>query len=109
MDESLFGNFQTQILKMIQDLIKQIETELKTLRYTEHSIIELPPIVNRINVTINIVKLAIIDGHKLRNTDLKWCEYYPQYNHMFDSEKMEKLGELYFNLIEEINKEIYFE
>ena len=97
------------IVKMIQGLITQIETELKTLGYTERSINLLPPIINRITITMHMAKLVIKDGHKLNRNDQKWCEYYAQYNHIFDSEKMEVLGELYFSLIETMKKENYFE
>ncbi|MFA7273365.1 MAG: hypothetical protein WC044_05820 [Crocinitomicaceae bacterium] len=89
---------------MIQDLIDKINTELINLGYTENKVNSLPPIVNRINITINMAKLALKDNHKLTKEDKKWCEYYAQYNNMFDSDKLEHLGELYFELIEAMDK-----
>lgn len=94
---------------MIQELIDKISAELINLGYAESKVNSLPPIINRINITINMVKLVLNDNHKLTMEDKKWCEYYAQYNHMFDSEKMENLGELYFSLIEAMKKENYFE
>lgn len=92
---------------MIQDLIDKIENEIKTLGFNEIDINKLPPIINRINITLNIAKLVLSNNHKLAKEDKKWCEYYAQYNHMFDSNRMEKLGELYFELIEALEKEYF--
>jgi hypothetical protein len=60
-------------------------------------------------ITMNMAKLWLRDGQKLNKTDEKWCEYYAQYIHMFDSDRMEKLGELYFLLIEAMKAEKCFE
>ena len=91
-------------INMIQKLIHDITQELDTLGYTPHS---SPPIINRINITLNLAKLALIDGHKLTTEDKKWCSHYAQYIYFFDSDEMEKLGDLYFELTELLQKECF--
>lgn len=91
----------------MKELIEKINNELSVLGIYEKSMRSLPPVVNRINITLNIAKLALFDRQQLTKEDLKWCEYYAQYNHMFDSKEMEKLGELYFELIERMKREFF--
>ena len=92
---------------MIQKLLHDITLELDVLGYTNTNLHSTPPIINRVYITLNLAKLALIDGHKLTPTDKKWCLHYSQYVHFFDSEEMEKLGDLYFELTEILQKEYF--
>ena len=93
---------------MVKELIKKIETELESNGFRKNSIQDVPDIILRIEITLRLAYLSYYEEQVLLNTDKKWCEYYSGYVHFFDSSKLSKLGELYFELTEQMKTDNCF-
>lgn len=91
----------------ILPLINELEKELIDLGYSKFNLNVLPPVINRIYITMNLAKLVCNDMHVIDKSDLKWCKYYAHYNHFFDQDRLTKLNDLYFQLTEQMQS--YFE
>jgi len=91
-----------------KEIIIEIDNLLIGLGYRNISVIETPPIIQRIEVTLRMAQLYYYENHKLAETDKKWCEHYSQYIHFFSNEKLETLGDLYFSLINKMNEDNCF-
>ena len=87
---------------MAKETIHNIENKLVLLGYRKTSLMEVPDIINRIEITLRFAHIYYNEKQVLSETDKKWCSYYSHYIHFLDSEKFEKLGELYYELIEQM-------
>lgn len=87
---------------MIYQTLQNLDEELTNLGFRNMTIHKVPPIINRVEITLRLAKLFYFDGNCLAKNDEKWCLYYPQYVHFFSSERTELLGKLYYELIEQM-------
>jgi hypothetical protein len=89
-------------------LISDIEQELISLGFREKQLHELPDVIIRISILINLAHLFYNDNHQLELTDKKWLQYYSHYVHFFDCDKYEQLGSLVYDLINHLSEDIGF-
>lgn len=92
----------------VQSLIKEIESELVALGYRNTTIEDVPDVITRVEITLRMAHLHYFGAHPLQKRDKFWCDHYSHYVHFFDSDKLDRLGSLYYDLTEMMEKDDCF-
>ena len=93
---------------MKKNIVSEIEKELDKLGFNQKPIEELPDVINRVYITINMAKLFYKDQTQLKSSDSFWCSYFSHYIHFFDNDNFERLGKLYLKLTKQMEKDNCF-